>query len=275
MVDILTTIHGSRLGLTKGGHLTSQDSGFKGVLIQDTWVPGTEFVVAPSPHDKVTVFDDFLGKTMRPEWLEAHGNDGATVAYAINAALNGTVRGTMGAGAGVSMAANGVQLSAGLNYSAGSAGLVMEVSIKPSSITTMAIFVGFADVVTLQMPFTVSGTTVTSNAVDGCGVLFSSAGTGVWLNKIGLVGVANNTDATSQTTSSAYVTSAFNKVRIVVNSAGVMMAYLNGTQIGTATGLAAAITTTVTTAPIVASYTETAVAKTMDIDYFWAQQTRV
>ena len=267
MAIIQVSLHGKRLGLSPEGYLTGD--GFKGIDTSPYGTTGQGFVVAPSPLEKSSIFDDFLAAVISPIWNLQKGSDGGATNYVINAQAGGVIRGVTGAGAGVSYAANAVQFEGGLNWLANKGGLLMEATVKPSIITTIAIFVGFTDKTTLEMPFTLSSGALTSNASDGCGFLFDTAATAATLK---LVGVKANTDTTVQDTGVALSASVFNRLRVDVDVTGQATFFLNGAQVGVAMPAATTITTAMI--PIVAAFTRTAGSANIDIDYILVQQNR-
>ncbi len=218
------------------------------------------------------LFDDFLGATMSTRFGVNKGSDGGTVNFAINAATSGTVRATTGAGAGGTMAVNGVQLHSALNYKANQGKLVFEARVKISAITNISVFVGLTDqVAALEMPVNsaASANTITTNATDGVGFMFDTSMTAAnwWL-----VGVANDVDATAQNTSIAPVADTYEKFRIEISTAGVATFYRNGISVGSA--MTGALTATVALTPVVAAFTRTAGSATVDVDYVLTQQLR-
>lgn len=217
-----------------------------------------------------TQYDDFLGKTISGAWDVQKGSDAATVHFAHVADTSGKARATTGAGAGASMAVNGVQLSSGLNWKANQGNLVFEAKVKLSAITNINLFVGFTDqLASLEAPVTLSGTTFTTNATDAVGFLFDTNAT---TDTIRLVGVANDVDATHQDTGLAPVAATYNTFRVEVSTTGVATFYLDGVKVGTA--LTGAVTASVALTPVVAGFTESAASATIDVDYIFVQQTR-
>lgn len=215
-------------------------------------------------------FDDFSGKTISTIWDVQKGSDGATVNFAISAAANGMARATTGAGAGASMAANGVQLSSALNWYANQGNLVFEAKVKISAITNINLFVGFTDqLAALEAPVTLSGTTFTTNATDAVGFLFDTNAT---TDTIRLVGVANDVDATHQDTGLAYVAATYRTLRIEVDTSGAAVFFIDGARVGTT--LSGAVTATVALTPVIAGFTESAASATVDADYVFVQQDR-
>lgn len=270
MVAILTSIHGDEYGLTAGGHTAGR--GYKGPIVG--YANGTEFVTAPGPQDKATMYDDFCGKTISTLWGVQKGSDGATVNFAINAALGGTIRATTGAGAGASYAANGVQLDSALNWEADKGGLVMEARLKISAITNVALYVGFTDqVASLIMPMTLSGGSLTTNASNGAGFLFDTAAT---VANFKICGVATDVDATFQTlTGSAPVAATYMTLRTVITSLGLANFYKDGVYMNSSgVPMTGAVTKTIPLTPVVAAFTRSAASITVDVDYIWVQQTR-
>lgn len=218
----------------------------------------------------VTQYDDFLGKAITGLWDVQKGSDAATVNFAVSANTSGMVRATTGAGAGASMAANGVQLSSGLNWKANQGNLVFEAKVKISTITNINVYVGLTDQLSaLEAPVTLSGTTFTTNATDAVGFLFDTNAT---TDTIRCVGVANDVDATMQDTSLAYVAATYKTFRIELTTSGVATFFIDGVQVGTA--MTGAVTPTIALTPVVAGFTESAASATIDVDYILVQQTR-
>lgn len=273
---IRTSIHGSKLGLTDVGHLGGE--GFAGVIVGD--LPGNIYAEATGPFLKQTQFDDFLGKTISTQWQLRHGSDGACVDFAHTAALGGSAVGTMGAGAGATMAVNGVSIDDGMKtWQANKAGLMMEARVKTDALTSRAIFIGFTDTVaSLLMPFTLSAGVLTSNSTDACGFLFDTAAT---LATMKLVGVANDVDTVVQDTAVAgLATAAYHVFRVEVDASGNASFFIDGIQVGTAPvagvnyNMAAAMRATIPVSPIIAGFTRSAVSGTITTDWIRAQQTR-
>ena len=147
---------------------------------------------------------------------------------------------------------------------------VTDAKLLMSAITNVVVFFGLTDQVSaLEMPFTLSGTTLTSNATDACGVLFDTdATTDDW----GLVGVAADTDATKQDAGVAPVASTMETWRIEISATGVATFYRNGTLIGTA--MTAAVTASVSLTPVIAAFARGAASRTVDADFISIQAQR-
>jgi hypothetical protein len=217
------------------------------------------------------LFDDFLGDVLQDPWRGAAGSSGATAPAILTSGTNGRVRLAMGTDAGATMALNGSQLDAGnLNWLPTQGGLVLEAYLVIDVVTDVAVFVGFTDQVSaLEMPWTLSGTTFTSNQTDGCGFLFDTAAT---TDTIRLVGVANDVDATSVNTGLALVAATPRKFRVEVSASGVGRFFIDGTLVGTVTGVT---TPTVKLSPVVAGFSRTATTRLLDVDYIHVFSARV
>lgn len=264
--NLAQSIRGNLLGLTnpdKSGNYRVTGENFMGNTFGE---PGATYRNDADIMPKL--FDHFLGKTLRTVFGTAVGSDGSAVAPTINAQESGVVRLTTGAGAGVTMAVNGSQLHSELNWKAATGGLIFEAQIKTSSLANIVIFVGFSDQVSaLEMPFTISTVTLTSNATDAAGFLLDTAATNQALN---LVGVANDVDATVQVLTNNLSTTAFTTLRVDLDVSGVATFFVNGVQVGTV--MTAAVTPSVALTPYVAAFSRAATSKTVDVD--WVLTTR-
>jgi hypothetical protein len=261
----LTSLHGRTLGLaaegtegaTKGKRKLVSDGGF---------VAGNHGnqIVLPSP-DTVALFDDFLGDLLADEWNAVESDSDAAQAV-LAGGIGGVLRLTSG-----NDDANGTQatdasgVTSYLNWQALNGGLRMQARIKVSRITDAYIFVGFTDVITVELPVisAASANTLTTNASDGCGFMFD---TNMDADNWWLVGVAANTDATAQNTGVAPVADDYETLAIEITSAGVATFYRNGAAIGTA--MTGAVTPATDLTPCVyVSNADGTSAVTLDIDY--------
>lgn len=221
-------------------------------------------------QNKCISFDDFLGDVLADQWnAPTKGTDAQTVAPAITAAAGGTVTMVTGDDAAADMATNGVALNSELNWKAGQGNLVLEARVKVSAITAVQLFVGFTDTKALEFPVNVGAAdALTTTATDAVGFTFD---TGADTDKIWLVGVANNTDATAQNSALAYVADTYKILRVEVTDAGVATFYIDNTQVGTA--MTGAVTTTVALTPVVAAYSGAA-SRTVTVDYIMVSADR-
>lgn len=220
----------------------------------------------------VNYFDDFLGDVIADQWGVDKGSDGAAANFAISAAVNGMVRATTGAGAGASMAANGVQLHQQLLWKANMGNLEMEARVKISAITTVALFVGFTDQIgSLEAPITsaASADTITTNATDAVGFMFDTA---MSTDTIWLVGVKNDVDATKANSAVAPVADTWITLKVELDTSGNATFYINGAKKGT---VSAAVTATVALTPVVTCFRRAAESITCDVDYIDIYASRV
>lgn len=260
MKRIQHSLHSRKVGVDRNGVLV-----VPGIAIGDS---GKQFEL-PSPT-RVVHFEDFLGDVAPSEVNYTEGTDTTTADGAIVALVNGVFRLTAGDSAGT-IAADGAQLNTELNWKANAGKLVMEARISIAAITTVSLFVGLTDTKALEAPFSLSGTTLTSNATDAVGFLFDTAAT---TDTIRLVGVKADVDATMQDSSKVFVADTYKTLRVELNSDGAATFYIDGLQVGTL--MAGAITTTVALTPVFIIRPEGAVAgRTMDIDYFMVAANRV
>lgn len=221
--------------------------------------------ITPSyDNNFVRQYDDFLGDVLADEWNTRVGTDPQCTAFAVlTNQARGLLQGITGDDAAASMAVNGVQIEGGTNWVPSTHGLVFEARARTGAITDICFFIGLTDQNSaLEMPFTYSGTTLTSNATDAVGVLFDTdATTDNWK----LVGVANDVDATVQDAGVAPVGGTFEIWKIVVSSTGQATFYRNGATIGsTMTG---AVSTEVALCPVIAAFSRAAAQKFINVDY--------
>lgn len=253
--NILVSLHGNRLGLNTAGDLIADGR-----------------VMAPNagnPVSRVTWFTDFLGDTLPAELNYQEGSDTAAT-FALVAAKSGTAVLTTAASATVTMAVNGAQVDGGsLNWYASNGGLSFETRISLSAITTGAWFFGFTDQTSaLEMPWTISATTYTSNSTDGFGFLFDTGATSATIR---CVGVATDVDGTAVDTSDAWAATTYKKFRCECDTSGTAKFYIDGLLVGT---IALAVTTTVALVPVIAGFARAASARAATIDYIWTAQDR-
>ena len=224
----------------------------------------------PSPLHVVN-FDDFDGAAILGVWGVNKGSDAGAANFAINAALNGTIRGTTGANAAATYATNGIQVTGQLNFQANSNGLEFGARVKLAAITTVALFVGFTNATTLQMPINGAGGgngfTVVAN--DCVGMLFDTTMTNAnWWAASAKGGVAT----TGINSGVAPVAATYDDVFVQVDATGNASFYLDGASVGT---IANAVTANVALLPVVAAFRRSAASTTVDVDYLYAACNRV
>lgn len=262
MANILTSIHGKLVGLTR-----ANSAGRKplmcpgGVLIGEH---GKQRRLGSS--DDVELFDDFLGDVLQDPWNAVEGTDTDGAQAVLAGGIGGLLRLTSG-----NDDANGTQatdasgVTSFLNWQASNGGLYMEARVKISRITDAYAFVGFTDVISAELPIISAGSanTLTSNATDGVGFMFD---TNMTADTWWLTGVATDVDATAQNTGTAPVADTFVTLRIELSTAGVASFFMNGVQVGSA--MSGAVTAAADLTPCCyVSNADGTNAVTMDIDY--------
>lgn len=256
-MEILTSLHGRKLGLGPNGELIAP----AGIV---TGEHGSQFWL-PSPNI-VSFIDHFEGDVISDQWNLLEGTDSATSDAAILAGgIGGVLRITTG-DAGTGLAADLVQLTRALQWQASNGGLFYQIKAKLSAITTCYAFFGFTDLAaTLEAPIesAASADTFTTNATDAVGFMFDTRmTTDTWW----LTGVATDVDATMQNSGFAPVADTYATFRIEVSAAGVATFFYNGRQVGTA--MTGALTAGADLTPTLAvSKTSVAASMTMDVDY--------
>lgn len=223
-------------------------------------------------RNKPLIFDDFFGDLLADEWAGASGGDAQALDPVILAGIGGLVRLESGnVGTGVDATDSSV-LTHGLNWRASNGNLVMQARVTLSAITTVMCFVGFTDVIgTAEVPIEASGTAdgLTDNALDAAGLMFD---TDMDTDKWGLVGTKNGTVTTFQDSTIAPVATVFDVIRIEIDTAGAIRAFLNGVAVGDA--VAAGITASQPLTPVLAIMGRTTASPTLDADYIMVQQDR-
>lgn len=222
--------------------------------------------------DFVVLFDDFLGDVIADQWSAADGSDDLAVAVAVvTAGNNGLLRLTTG-DAGSGIAADGSSLTHMLNWLPSNGGLRMETRLKiNTAVTNIALNVGFTDTLattTLEMPITISGTTITTDATDAAVFVFDTAQTNDFFH---LQGVKNNTDTALLNSAVAPVADTFIHLAVEIDASGNATYYIDGVLKGS---VANAVTPSVALTPIIVANARTTTSKVVDIDYIRVSQLR-
>jgi len=208
--------------------------------------------------------DDFLGDAIDAKWNTRLGSDPQAAVAHGGSLLRGLVILTSGDDAAASMAVNGAQLDQGATqWQVNQGGFDMYVRAYLENITNVCVFIGMTDqVAALEMPFTMSGTTLTSNATNGFGVLFDTdATTDNWK----LVGVKADVDATTQDAGVAPVANTIESWRMASDAAGNVTFFRNGAIIGTVLSNATTASTLLT--PVFAIFSRTNASRVLVADY--------
>lgn len=265
MTDVLTSIHGDRLGFDKDEYLTGK--GIKGMRSNDSAV-----TLFHKPRLRVELMDDFLGDVIADQWSAAAGNDAQSVIAVINAQASGVVRQTTGDTTTVSESC--VSLTHGLNWTAANGNLVMEVKFTPvTSVANVQYFIGFTDTLattTLEQPATLSTATITYVADDAVGFLFDTNATTDVFYGVGVKATTGISFANSVVCAAPVADTAM-RLRVEIDTAGTAYFYQDGILKGS---LANAVTTTVKLTPVVEAMARTTTSKTIDVDYILVQQDR-
>jgi hypothetical protein len=255
--NVQTSLHGRRIGLNSTGDLVGDG---QIIVLRDK-----------NTNKRVFNYDDFIGVAITGVWDVQKGSDAACANFAVLAGTkSGVIRATTGAGAGATMAVNGVQLDQGLHYTAANGGTTFEAAVKISAITNVSLFVGLTNEVgTLQAPATLSVATFTFNAADCVGFLFDTAATTVTVRA---VGNAASVAPTAIDSGLALVAATYMIFRIELDSLGNATFFINGNQVGSPMALAVTAATLLT--PVIAGFARAAASRTVDVDYVDVEQDR-
>ncbi len=219
--------------------------------------------------DFVRLFDDFLGDAVDARWTPVVGIDAQAVTPTITQTNNGLVRLTSG-NAGDTMANDGSQLNSGLNWIPANGGLYGAFRVKPvSGVATVCYNVGFTDTAALEMPITLSGTTLTTNASDAAVFVFDTAADNDYWHAQGVKG---NTDTALTNTAVAPVADTYTLLEIYIDTSGTATFKIDGTLKAT---IANAVTPSVALTPTVAVTARTTSERSIDIDYIEVVQKRL
>jgi len=224
------------------------------------------------PSQKVTVFDDFLGDTLRDEGAVKAGS-GTGNAVAISAGQGGRLSITTASDDGtVAANSSAYTVTSALDWRADSGGLVMEARLQLDDISEAYCFVGFTDVLpttTLELPIFLVTTAIDSDAANACGVCVDVDGTTEqWFHG----GVKANTDTTPAYSGATPTEGAYETIRVEVSAAGAVQGFVGGTAIGDA--VAAAVTITTPLCPVVIVSNRSANQIVALVDYIWVQADR-
>lgn len=226
------------------------------------FIPSGETVHVFSP---IWRKDDFLGDLILDEWNVCLGSD-AQAAGAISVGIRGGVaRLTSGNNSGTA-SDDIAMLNSGLNFLAAQGGVGLEVRLRMNTaVTGGTMGVGFTDVQSAtgstEEPSSISGTTQTTTATDGAGLLYDTAQTtDQWYSWA----VKNDTDTASTISGVAPVADTYQILRVEIDASGALTTFINDVQVHS---VAAAITTTALLTPYVYVNATTTASVVVDIDY--------
>lgn len=227
---------------------------------------GTEIAASLFTRDP-NHFDHFNGDTIDLNQYVTTTDAGAT-AFAIPATqlVGGAIEGACGA-----TDSQVAMIAGGLTWRANTGGLVFEVRLKLSAITTVAASVGLSDArteATTLMPVDENADTLTTTATDGVFWYFDTdstvPATDVWT----AIGVKAGVDTTA-TDGAAPVADTYETLRIEVSTTGTAKWLQNGVL---KKKVANAVTATVLLCPFVAIAARTTASRTMTVDYLGVAQ---
>ncbi len=264
-VVITNNTHDCNIRIASEGQTNREVSG--------TGIPLNNVVVNGNPGHIVVLEDDFHGATLDGnKWAVDSGSDAEALDPAITVGVDGICRLVTGDDPAATMAANGSQLESALNWRANAHGLGIDVSIKTSAITDLALFVGFTDQTgSLEMPFTLGASnTLTSNASDAVGLLFDTAADD---DNWWAVGVDSDVDATHVDSSTPPVAGTYQRLQVAVSNAGAVTFWIDGVQIGSS-AMSAAVSPTTPLTPVIAAFSRGAASRNIDVDKIRVQSLR-
>lgn len=163
---------------------------------------------------------DFLGAAalLTDEWAAQEGTDSTQATQAISAGIvNGEFRVASGNDDGT-YAADGSQITTGLNLKASLGGILVEARVRGiSAVTTVSFGFGLTDTVALEEPFSVATATQTSNCSDGAMFTYDTAMTTprYWASAVN-----TDVDTSAASTGVLPVADTYNILRIEANANG-------------------------------------------------------
>lgn len=281
MKRVLIDKHGPDIGLADDHRFIAAQG-----LISGLW--GCQMPIGDLTN--VTLFDDFVGAVLNPEWAVLKGTDGAAANFALVAGASGVVQGTTGA-TSTTMAGSGIQIDSALNFkaqgalgAASSNNLEFDARVQTSAITGLCLFVGLTNqIAALQMPIQGSGAgnAFTANAADAVGFLFdTSMTTPSWW----AVGVKGGVVAAGFNCGSGPVAAAYDQLHISVDQLGNANFWRTSNGVtgqaiqqpaASSLTLANAITPTVALTPVIAAFSRIAVSKNILGDYVMTSMDRI
>jgi hypothetical protein len=220
----------------------------------------------------VYYFDDFLGDVIRDEYSGAAGSDGAASITLTAGGTGGICTLASGAAGAASFAADATVLTTGLNFKANQGGLFVEARLRMNTALVNQYFnFGFTDVLattTLEMPMSISGTTITTTASDAICMLYDSA---LSNQRIHIQGVKANVDTAINNTGFIPVADTFMTLRIELDTSGNAQSFINGVSYGYT---ANAVTATTALTPVIGVMTRNAASRSVGVDYLMFGQRR-
>lgn len=238
-------------------------------LLQHYGTKSVEFQAKHGPENTgiVEIFDDFVYSgafEAASPWILNKDTSASDAAATTDA--GGAVALVTG-----SVDNEGSQIVGKSSMTAAKGGLVMEARIKLAAVTSATVCVGFTDSQSIEEPFAVSGTTVTSTASDAvCFCYDTDATTDYWYG----LGVDTDVDSTGNAITDVGPTAAtYQTLRVEVDKDGVSARfYIDGALKNTIT--AGAVTKSTALYPTIAVHNRSAAANTLSVDYIYVAHRR-
>jgi hypothetical protein len=225
------------------------------------------------PQDYSQYYDDFLGDGLHGYYSGAKGSDAQAVAPTV--ATTGAFRARghmlMTCGDTTVVAESLSSLTKGLNYNPSHGTIYMKTAIVLDAITNVSVNVGFSDTLattTLEEPFSISGTTITSNATDAVCFVFDTAQTNDFFHT---QGVKADVDTAIFNTGIAPVANTTIILEIEIDTSGNAKFWINNALVRT---VANAVTATALLTPIITIMARTTAVRTLYADYIFITQKR-
>ena len=213
------------------------------------------------------LYDEFLGVGLdTSRFASLLGASGAVVSIAEGA--GGALRLATGNNATATIANNGVQVSTGMSYRPADGRIRLTTSVLLSSTTSRVVNIGLTDQRSvLEMPGTITGTALTSNATDAAILVLDTDATSA--NWQGFT-VKADIDSAIQTSNVANSSTVYRRLEIEVSNAGDVIFRVSGKQFGST--ITAGLDPTKSYCFVAAALSKSNVVRNMDIDFISIEQ---
>lgn len=226
-----------------------------------------------NPEGYSQFFDDFFGDTLDTLWSGAKGTDAQAVAPAIES--SGAMRAyghvVLVSGDTVTPAESLSVLTKGLSYKPSLGEIYLKTGIIIDDVANVAVNVGFTDALatgTLEEPFSISGTTITSNATDAACFVYDTAQTNDFWH---IQGVKADTDTAINNTGVAPPADTVIVLEMIITPAGDAEFFIDGRSYGI---VANAVTPTALLTPVISIMARTTATRKIWADYVLITQSR-
>lgn len=236
------------------------------------WDVAIEAGAVPIVSTAQTWMEDFFGDTIAVEVVLLNGSDGQALDPALVTGAQYGVATLVSGDVNSNCAADCSELALGLHWSADQSSLVFEIRMHiDTTVTNASVCAGFTDLVTLEDPAAIAGTSITITATDAIVFCYDTdATTDQWY----AIGVAAGTPATGNAiTGVAPTADVYQTLRIEVDAGGDdARFFIDGTLRATLT--ADAVSVAVLLTPVVVVTTRTTSSVTVDLDYIFVSSQR-